>query len=185
MCWRYFVLMEYTYRSSSHEMPTTILLSEYNLTVRQGKQETVIPYAGINEVIINRGADKVYKTYLQPDDGKPLVVTNKYYTEREAEDRSRAYSTFIRVLHFHLKDKSKAHFTSGSRKAHIGWWILGAVTISFVLALLLDFVSKSIFSVAVDTVALSVLLVVIVLSFKLGRLPKSYHPTDIPLEFLP
>jgi hypothetical protein len=107
--------VEYTFRSSSAEMPTTITLSEYNLTVKQGKQEMVIPYAGINEVVLNKSGSKMFRTFLHPEGGKPLIITNRYYTsEKNVEDRSRAYGTFIRVLHFHLKDKSRANFISGA-----------------------------------------------------------------------
>lgn len=103
--------MEYTYRASLDEMPTTICLAEYNLTIKKGKQETVIPYAVINEVVLNRSTNKNFRARLSPDGGKPIVITNTYQTSsKDIEDRSRAYSTFIRVLHFHLKDKSKANF---------------------------------------------------------------------------
>lgn len=105
--------MEYTYRASLDEMPTTICLAEYNLTVKKGKQELVIPYAVINEVILNKLTGKQFRTRLLPDGGKPLVITNTYQTSsKDVEDRSRAYSTFVRVLHFHLKDKSKARFSA-------------------------------------------------------------------------
>lgn len=105
--------MEYTYRPSLDEMPITICLAEYNLTVKQGKTETVIPYAVINEVVLNKSKGKLFRTRLLPDGGKPIVVTNTYHTSaRNIEDRSRAYSTFVRVLHFHLKDKSKASFSA-------------------------------------------------------------------------
>lgn len=94
-------------------MPTTICLAEYNLTVKNGKQETVIPYAVINEVVLNKASHKQFRTRLLPDGGKPIVITNTYYTSsRDVEDRSRAYATFVRVLHFHLKDKSRARFSA-------------------------------------------------------------------------
>jgi hypothetical protein len=94
-------------------MPTTILLAEYNLTIKKGKQETVIPYAVINEVVLNRYMGRQFRTRLLPDGGKPIVITNTYQTSsKDIEDRSRAYATFVRVLHFHLKDKSKARFSA-------------------------------------------------------------------------
>jgi hypothetical protein len=130
--------MEYTYRPSLKEMPTTICLTEHNLTVKQGKQETVIPYAVINEVVLKRVSGRLFRTRLLPDAGKPIVITNTYHaSSTNVEDRSRAYSTFVRVLHYHLKDKSKARFSA------------------------------------------------LVVALRLFRFPKSYRPTDIPLEFLP
>ncbi len=130
--------MEYTFRPSLDEMPTTICLAEYNLTIKRGKQETVIPYAVINEVVLNKNGGKTFRTQLLPDGGKKIVITNTYHTSvKDVEDRSRAYSTFVRVLHFHLKDKSKAKFLA------------------------------------------------VVTALKLFRFPKSYAPTEIPLDFLP
>jgi hypothetical protein len=94
-------------------MPTTICLTEHNLTVKQGKQEMVMPYAMINEVILNKARGKLFRMRLCPDNGKPIVVTNTYHTSpKNVEDRSRAYATFVRVLHFHLKDKSSAKFSA-------------------------------------------------------------------------
>jgi len=105
--------VEYTFRPSLDEVPTTICLAEYNLTVKKGKQETVIPYAVITDVTIKRSSGKQFETRLLPVGGKPIIITNTYQTSsRDVEDRSRAYSTFVRVLHFHLKDKSKAKFSA-------------------------------------------------------------------------
>jgi len=130
--------VEYTFRPSLGDMPTTICLAEYNLTVKKGKQETVIPYAVINEVVLNRSTGRQFHTKLLPDGGRPIVITNIYQTSsKDVEDRSRAYATFVRVLHYHLKDKSRARFSA------------------------------------------------IVTALKLFRFPKSYAPTEIPLEFLP
>ena len=98
----------------------------------------MIPYAVINEVVLNKSNGKQFRAKLLPDGGKPIVITNTYRTtSKDVEDRSRAYATFVRVLHFHLKDKSKAKFST------------------------------------------------IVTALKLFRFPKSYIPTEIPLEFLP
>ncbi len=92
-------------------MPTTICLTEYNLTVKQGKKETVIPYAVVNEVVLKKASSKLFQAKLFTEGARPIVITNTYYTSpKETEDRSRAYSTFVRVLHFHLKDKSKANY---------------------------------------------------------------------------
>ncbi|MEJ0029348.1 MAG: hypothetical protein WDO15_02775 [Bacteroidota bacterium] len=102
--------MEYTYRASLNDMPTTIFLAEYNLTVKKGKQEMVIPYAMVNDVVLDKNK-KLFKTELHIDTHSKLTITNTYHaSSKDVEDRSRAYSTFVRVLHFHLKDKSKARF---------------------------------------------------------------------------
>ncbi len=146
----------------------------------------VIPYAGINEVELNKTGDRLFKTRLHPEGGKPLVITNKYHTtEKTVEDRSRAYSTFIRVLHFHLKDKSKAHFVSGNSPKALGMWVGVAAALGFVVSLVMSFFGMVLFNPLFDGILITVIFGLIALVLRLGRLPKSYLPTEIPLEFLP
>lgn len=167
-------------------MPTTIYLNEYNLTVKQGKQETVIPYAGINEVVLNKPGAKLFKTQIHPEGGRPIVITNTYYTTgKSAEDRSRAYSTFVRVLHFHLKDKSKASFMSGKGIGSIWIWLSFATATGFLVALTAGYLGFVFVTSLVDGAILAIALGIAVVVLQLGRFPKSYTPSNIPLEFLP
>jgi hypothetical protein len=178
--------MEYTFRSSSAEMPTTVYLNEYNMTIKQGKQETVVPYAGINEVVLNKSRAKIFRTRLLPEGGRPIVITNTYYTsEKTVEDRSRAYSTFVRVLHYHLKDKSKAIFHSGNAATALWMWICIAIAMGFMAALTISYMDFTIVSPVLDGGIIAGILATIVVVAKLGRIPKAYTPNDIPLEFLP
>lgn len=178
--------VEYTFRASASEMPTTILLTEYNLTVKQGKLEKVIPYAGINEVVLDKVSDKEYKTLLRTEGGRPLTITNKYYTgAKEIEDRSRAYSTFVRVLHFHLKDKSKAHYISGGASGTVGIWVALSIAAAFVIAFVARYYGLSVGGAYIDGAVLSVILIGAGYLIRMGRVPKAYAPTDIPLDFLP
>jgi hypothetical protein len=178
--------VEYTFRSSSAEMPTTIYLNEYNLTIRQGKQETVIPYAGINEVILNKPGAKVFRTQINPEGGRPIVITNTYYTsEKTIEDRSRAYSTFVRVLHFHLKDKSKANFMSGNGMALLWIWLSFAAALAFLVALTAGYLGVMFINPLADGTILAIAFGTIVVVRRSGKFPRAYTPNDIPLEFLP
>lgn len=186
LCYTKPLAVEYTFRSSSAEMPTTIYLNEYNLTIKQGKAETVVPYAGINAVVLNKPRPKLFRTQIVPEGGRPIVVTNQYYTsERTVEDRSRAYSTFVRVLHFHLKDKSKANFISGNGAGSLWVWLCVAMALGFILAFTAGYLGFVLVSPLFDGVILAIALGTIVLALRLGRIPKSYTPNDIPLEFLP
>lgn len=167
-------------------MPTTVYLSEYNMTVKQGKQETVIPYAGINEVVLNKGGGKVFRTQLRPEGGRPIVITNTYYTsEKTVEDRSRAYATFVRVLHFHLKDKSKATFMSGNRLGALWLTFCTATALAFLISSTIGYLGFGFINPLVDGAMLAVLFDGIIAATMLGRFPKHYVPGDIPLEFLP
>jgi hypothetical protein len=167
-------------------MPTTIYLNEYNLTIKQGKQETVVPYAGINEIVLNKRGAKVFRTQILPEGGRPIVITNTYYTsEKTIEDRSRAYSTFVRVLHFHLKDKSKATFMSGNGASSLWLWLSFSTALAFLAALTAGYLGFKFVNPLVDGIILTIAFGAIVVAIRLGRFPKAYTPNDIPLEFLP
>ncbi len=156
------------------------------MTVRQGKLEKVIPYAGINEVVLDKARDKEFKTLVRTEGGRPLTITNKYHTGgSEVEDRSRAYSTFVRVLHFHLKDKSKAHYISGGASGTVGIWMALSIAVAFVVAFVARYYGLSFAGAYIDGAILSVVLIVAGYLIRMGRVPKAYAPTDIPLEFLP
>lgn len=178
--------MEYTFRSSPRDMPTTIVLSEYNFTVKCGKQERTIPYASIVQVNLLRDRDKTFRVSLRPDGEKPVIITNQYFQSAgTAEDRSRAYATFVRVLHFHLKDKSKATFTSGSRTFRIGYQIAVIAVVSFVVSFLADFYGFRLVDPIVQGIVLSILLGIVFITSGFTAWPRTYHPSEIPMEFLP
>jgi hypothetical protein len=167
-------------------MPTTVILSEYNFTLKCGKDERIIPYASIVQVNLTKARDKVFKASLRPDGEKTIVITNRYFQSAgAAEDRSRAYSTFIRVLHFHLKDKSKARFTSGNRSFRIGFGVVAIAFISFVMSFLADFYGFRLLDPVVQGVLLTVLLAVVFVTAGFTTWPRTYYPTEIPMEFLP
>lgn len=167
-------------------MPTTILLSEYNLILKCGKQERVIPYASIIEVNLSKGREKIFKTSLRPDGENPVVITNQYFQSAgTAEDRSRAYSTFIRVLHFHLKDKSKAIFTSGNRTFRIGFQIVSITVAAFVISFAADFFGFRLFDPLIQAFGLTFLFGILFILSGFATWPRNYHPSDIPMEFLP
>jgi hypothetical protein len=112
--------MEYTFRNSVGELPTTILLSDQVLTVKQGQDEYSVPYLGVIQVNLDKIGPKVFRAVLHLEGHRPVVITNRYQAgQLTVEDRSRAYSTFVRVLHYHLKDKSRASYASGSDASRI------------------------------------------------------------------
>src|SRR5690348_2369925 len=112
--------MEYTFRNSVAELPTTIQLSDQVVTIKQGQEEYSVPYIGVNQVNLDKVGPKVYQAVVHLEGHRPVVITNHYHAgQHTIEDRSRQYSTFIRVLHYHLKDKSRASYASGSDASRI------------------------------------------------------------------
>jgi len=177
--------MNYTYQNSPSDVPKTILLDEFNLTVRSSGQETVFPYSKIIEVQLDR-SERKFKTLLSIEGGKILTITNRTFTaDKRPEDQSRVYSTFVRVLHFHLKDKSRAVYSSGSSKVKIGSWAIAAILLSFVISFTAEYWEISLINPFVQVAILTVMMGIIIMTLSISKWPKHYEPTNIPLEFLP
>lgn len=178
--------MEYTFRPSYRNELCTLVLGEYELTVKMGKASYKVPYANLEEVQIEKKKDGVYQTWLYPDQGKSVLITNRLYrTAHDFDDQSRAYATFVRVLHFHLKDKSKAQFTSGHRSSKIGASVSMAILVSFAIAFVADYLGIQFMDPFFEGLALAAVSGAAVLVSNMNRWPRTYSPADIPLEFLP
>jgi len=178
--------VEYTYQKSASDLPCTALLNEYLITFRTSKEETAIPYSMIVEVKLIRESDKKFKTVLELNDGHIYTIANYSFTpDKEIEDLSRAYTTFIRVLHFHLKDKSKATFTSGNPARKTWNRVTLSIIVSFLISFTAEFFGVGLVNPIVQAVVLIIMMGIVILALNMGRWPRHYQPTDIPLEFLP
>ena len=176
---------EYTYKNSLSEKPCTAILTEYNLTLQSEGQERVIPYANILTVRLCKSKSR-FKAVIQPDGQQPIIITNQFYlSSREREDRSRQYSTFIRILHFHMKDKSTAEYTCGKNLKNLLIWACSAVLVAFIFSFVLEFLQMNPVNSNMLAVGLSILSIVLIIFLNWGRLPNVYRPEDIPLQFLP
>jgi len=178
--------VEYTYQKSAFDKPCTVSLSEYNLTFQTSQEENAIPYSMIVEVKLIRESNKKFKTVLVLNNGRTYTIFNhSFIPDNKREDRSRAYSTFIRVLHFHLKDKSRAVFISGNPARRTWNQMAFSVMTSFLISFTAEFFGLSLVNPVIQAIVLIVMIGIVILAMNMGRWPKQYHPTDIPLEFLP
>jgi hypothetical protein len=178
--------VEYTYQKSVSDLPCTALLNEYTITFRTSKEENAIPYSMIVEVKLMRESDKIFETVLELNNGRTYAIANySFNPDKKTEDLSRAYTTFIRVLHFHLKDKSKATFTSGNPARKTWNQVTLSIIISFLISFTAEFFGVSLVNPIIQAVVLIVMMGIVILAINMGRWPRQYHPTDIPLEFLP
>lgn len=177
--------MEYTFKNTARDQVHTILLNDYNMTVRSGQVEAVVPYANITNVRLCKVSGDIFRMIISYND-KTLIVTNQFVTDNGAtENRSRFYATFVRVLHFHLKDKSTAHYKTGCSKEKLWRSGVAAAVASFILCFVSDFLGFSIINPYVDAFVLSAFFIGVLLMMQFGRLPKDYSATNIPFELLP
>lgn len=164
----------------------TLLLNDYNLTVRSGRDEVIIPYANITNVRLCKVSAEMFRMVVSYTSGKTLIVTNQFVSDAgEVKNQSRLYVTFVRVLHFHLKDKSTALYTSGCSREKLWRSAVIATFVSFVLCFVADFLGFNIINPYVDACLLSVFFAGLLLMMQVGRLPKDYSATHIPFELLP
>lgn len=178
-------VLEYTFKNSIQDQAHTILLNDYNMTVRSGQVEAVVPYANITNVRLCKVSDEIFRMIISYND-KTLVVTNQFVSNTgETGNQSRFYTTFVRVLHFHLKDKSKASYKSGCSREKLRRSALVAVFASFILCFVSDFLGFSIINPYADAFILSAFFIGALLMIQVGRLPKDYSATNIPFELLP
>jgi hypothetical protein len=178
--------MEYTFRNSFSEESCSVHLNDTNISYQSHGHELIIPYRNINEVHLLRLGDNAYKTVIHSHGNKEIIITNKFFTEEKVyEDRSRVYSTFIRVLHFHLKDKSTASFLTGRHFSNIWFWMACSVCVSFVISYIAHYLGLGLANPIVQGVVLAVLFGIFIVAMNMSNRARHYQPTDIPLEFLP
>jgi len=176
---------EYTYKNSVADKPCTAVLTDYNLTIQSDGREQIIPYANILSIRLCKAKNK-YRAYIYPDGGSPITITNQFYLSgSEHEDRSSQYATFIRILHFHLKDKSTAEYMCGENLKNLLTWACGAVVVVFIVSFLLEFLQMNPVNSIILAVGLSFLAIALIVVFNWGRFPNIYRPENIPLQFLP
>jgi hypothetical protein len=172
--------VEYIFKNTASQKPQTILLSELTMHVQSALREKTISYTSVLSVRLTKSND-FYKTTIALDNDRPIEITNRFYhPDGSFEDRSRQYETFIRVLHFHLQEKSSAQFCTGCSWGKLILAGIATMAISFVLSLALYFLKINF----IDLVAQSFLIAALFMGFLLAAFWPLF-PTYIPSQFLP
>lgn len=175
--------MQYAFRNTVRQDPTTITLLDTKLVVVLGNSSRSIPYTSITRVQMEQIGNRLYAIRLFLDRGDPILVTNRQYASSGAlEIQSHAYSTFVRVLHFHLREKTKADFVIKAGKSFLWLEGVGAAALAFGLVYMGDnwgiSSEQSLAAVGLIGIAFGTFLF-------LHHRKKVYSPNDIPLELLP
>lgn len=178
--------MEYTFKNSIGEGAQTILLHADRLIMQFPEREESFTYYSILSVKLTKSKKNLFTLELIFDKGRSIFITNKYFlSAKECEDRSRPYTTFVRVLHFHLQEKGRAKYYSGFSARHLTALILGAAFGSCIVSFISEYFGLSITNSLTQALILTVCAVVIILVVNRKIFPKGYSPLNIPLEFLP
>jgi hypothetical protein len=182
---RGFIGMEYLCKNSKREKSISFTLNDLAMQVRSPSKNEVVHYSGVKSVWINKESG-VYSVTLTTMEGNQYVVSNRFvHDDGRIEDKSNAYALFVRVLHMHLREKSKAKFTC-VKKYHLpDWQKFLWVPLAFGIAFLLDRLGFTLFHWALQGVSLAAIgLLLIILSEKNRAVEKNTFG-EIPVEFLP
>lgn len=177
--------MEYTYKNSFKEKPVTVVLRPFSIHLQAADGETKIPYVNVTAVhlVKRRG---LCKAVVEIEDRQPLVITNRFYlAPGEFENRGAAYSTFIRVLHYHLKDKSDAMFSSGINYVSLAIRFLIVCFSAALIAFIAEYAGLAVVNSFVLALMIALATLVGIFFYQRRKISKQYNPADIPLHFLP
>jgi hypothetical protein len=137
-------------------------------------------------VQIKKGRKNFYTIELRTIDKNFYVISNTYFhSNGEVEDKSASYAMFVRVLHFHLRQKSKAQFKCVRNFRVPDWQKLLLVVVLFGISYVLDYMGYKLFHPAVHGIALSGIALVIVALSERNRGIENSMRGDIPTDFLP
>jgi len=178
-------VVEYTFKNSLSEIVQTIILNKNHLILQFPEGEIVVSYEQIKAVHLSKAND-TFKITIIPSKQRPIAVTNKYYLPNgSCEDRSRQYTAFVRVLHYHLNSQSKPIYSSGFSLSLLAVWALVFAFISFFVSFVSEYLGLSLMNPYAQALALTMLLTGGLFLLRQGKLPKTYSPTEIPYQFLP
>jgi hypothetical protein len=177
--------MEYLCKNSKKERATSFMLSDLAMQVRGHSKDEVVHYSGVKSVWINKESG-VYSVTITTMEGNQYVISNQFVHDNgRVENKSNAYTLFVRVLHRHLREKSKARFTC-VKKYHLpDWQKFLWVPLAFGIAFLLDRLGYTLFHWALQGVALAAIGLLIIIISEKNRAVEKSTSGEIPVEFLP
>ena len=155
------------------------------MNVQSVAGEETIAYASVLSVRLFK-SNSSFKTIVTLDGDKPIEITNRFYRpDGSFEDRSRQYETFVRVLHFHLKEKSSAQFCTGCSWVKLILVGTGTMAMAFLLSFALYFLKINFIDLVTQSFLLAALFIGFLLAAFWHNFPTSYQPEHIPFQFLP
>ncbi len=101
----------------------TVRLLESHLEWQQGEKSDHVSYYNLISIRLTQ-TGSTFRMDINSDNQGSIAITNRFYLSRlNFEDRSRQYNTFVRLLHFHLKNIRTTSFFIGP-----AWreWILSS-----------------------------------------------------------
>lgn len=181
--------MDYSYKITPSDTTRRMLLSSNALHLYLDGHKYTTPYNKVVGVWLSKPSDFLsgnnYGCTLNIEDAKPIYISIKNFdSEGSPMDQSNHYNSFIRVLHVHLQEKSKAHYYFGEKPVSYAMKVL--VLVSLVSACLMSYTLFNINGLIVLPVgAILAISAYALLRFGIKSFPKLYNPKEIPIGLLP
>ena len=171
--------MEYTFKNNLGD-PITVIVSEYSLSCLVDGKELMIPYANIHSIRLSRSGKNFFTTITPSGQAEIQIVSNSFYGE---EKDGSQYTSFVRILHVHLREKSLAYYVCGNKIQNILFAACASVLVAFGFSHSISkfsFYQSDVLSITLTFLAIGVIAIV-----NRNQFPNAYKPENIPSQFLP
>ncbi len=178
--------MEYTFKNSPDEPLTQIELSATQLTIREANKERIIPFSTITNLRLHRKKDFFFFEIHSLHFGF-VRIGNRWYKETgEWDDQSRLYHSFVRILHFQLiKNQCQVNFCAGLVPSSIPEKYICLILFSILVYAISGYTNALPYPpFIIAGFVLTIGAVLLATPYLLNK-PKTYPPSDIPLNMLP
>ena len=178
--------MRYIFKPKSQESDICVEAVSDGLSIQKDDTQIDIPYNEIKRVKL----EKYYSEFFLDIDAGQLgsyQINNATFSRENTRiDKSRQYHTFVRIFHYHLlKNQSSAIFVIQIQQSDFGVKFLILISLFFLLYFFEDYTNFLPFSPFTITITLLLLGMLFLLIPYFLKRPRSYHPSDIPLDMLP
>jgi len=181
--------MDYTFKINEEDKERRLILKDEFMIYAIDGSVYEIPYNRISAVWLNKPGGictpNHYSCTLNIDDDKPVFISSRNWGENGREIiQQNHYNSFIRVLHLHLKEKSKAQYGFGVKPKPYFMRVGAIVTILSLSVLFAIIFNLNNVLIAIPAV-ISVSVLTCGLNFCLKNFPSTYKPDCIPFALLP
>ncbi len=181
--------MEYNFKITESGSERSIILKNDMLHYVVDNAIYEVPYNIINAVWLNKPGGictpNHYSCTLNIEDDKPIFISSRNWDENKREmHQQNHYNSFVRVLHVHLKEKSKAKYGFGVKPKYYALRVIAIITI-IAIASYVALTFKDSWYILVAPVAVSIFVLTCGLNFCVKNFPSKYKPDQIPMRLLP
>jgi hypothetical protein len=179
--------MKYAFNIHPDRNSIEVELNSFQLIIHEHGQERTMPYSAITDVRLERRKDIFFMTIHSLDYGSVRISNRLYSSSKQWHDQSRQYQTLVRILHLHLlKTQCEAEFCAGFKPNSMPTKFILITILSSLVYFIEDYFDIITFVHPVMAGFITLVIgILLLMAPYLRDIPKSYSPSDIPLNMLP